>query len=69
MELVYQEHDVILRVADDGGRSSSLAAVAGSGHGLIGMRERARIYGGTLVAGPLSAGGFEVVLTLPLGAR
>ncbi|MEV4414793.1 histidine kinase [Catellatospora sp. NPDC049609] len=35
-------------------------------HGLIGMRERARIYGGTLSAGPRQEGGFEVRLTLPL---
>ncbi len=40
---------------------------AGSGHGLIGMSERARIYGGTLVAGPRADGGFGVELTVPLG--
>jgi signal transduction histidine kinase len=36
------------------------------GHGLVGMRERARLYGGTLTAGPLPGSGFEVVLTLPV---
>ncbi|MGI5348497.1 sensor histidine kinase [Streptomyces sp. CA-250714] len=35
------------------------------GHGLIGMRERARIYGGRLDAGPRASGGFEVRLILP----
>ncbi|MET9858858.1 histidine kinase [Streptomyces smyrnaeus] len=35
------------------------------GHGLIGMRERARIYGGRLHAGPRASGGFEVRLILP----
>ncbi|GHJ24829.1 sensor histidine kinase [Streptomyces albus] len=35
------------------------------GHGLIGMRERARIYGGRLEAGPRASGGFEVRLILP----
>ena len=77
VELVYQDLDVIVRIADDGGRVPSLTegavavptplgpAVAGSGNGLAGMRERARIYGGTLRAGPRAAGGFEVVLTLP----
>jgi signal transduction histidine kinase len=78
VELVYQDHgDVTVRVSDDGGRVRSLTegagavptplgpAVAGSGNGLVGMRERARIYGGTLQAGPRAAGGFEVVLTLP----
>ncbi|MFI0262728.1 sensor histidine kinase [Streptomyces sp. NPDC017056] len=37
-----------------------------TGHGLIGMRERARIYGGSLRAGPLPDGGFQVRLTLPV---
>jgi signal transduction histidine kinase len=38
----------------------------GSGHGLMGMRERARVYGGTLEAGPDSAGGFAVRARLPV---
>jgi signal transduction histidine kinase len=37
------------------------------GHGLAGMRERARIHGGALRAGPEPGGGFAVVATLPLG--
>ncbi|BAL87905.1 putative two-component system sensor kinase [Actinoplanes missouriensis 431] len=37
-----------------------------TGHGLAGMRERARLAGGTLTAGPLSTGGFRVAATLPL---
>jgi signal transduction histidine kinase len=41
---------------------------AGGGHGLIGMRERARILGGTLSAGPRPEGGFAVELTLPVPA-
>jgi signal transduction histidine kinase len=36
-----------------------------SGHGLIGMRERARIYGGTVHSRVRPEGGFEVVLRLP----
>ncbi|MCY1145636.1 sensor histidine kinase [Actinoplanes sp. Pm04-4] len=38
------------------------------GQGLIGMRERALLYGGTLAAAPRPGGGFEVRLTLPLPA-
>jgi signal transduction histidine kinase len=38
----------------------------GTGHGLIGMRERAASAGGTLVAGPVAAGGYQVVATLPV---
>jgi signal transduction histidine kinase len=37
------------------------------GHGLTSMRERAALYGGTLVAGARPAGGYAVVLTLPVG--
>jgi signal transduction histidine kinase len=40
----------------------------GVGHGLIGMRERATLYGGRLEAGPSSAGGFDVKATLPFDA-
>jgi len=61
--LRYGEEDLVIEVADDGrgeGRGS------GGGHGLIGMRERAAVFGGTLDAGPREAGGFVVRATLPL---
>jgi signal transduction histidine kinase len=38
----------------------------GSGHGLTGMRERVRVYGGELHAGRRAGGGFEVRARLPL---
>jgi signal transduction histidine kinase len=38
----------------------------GGGQGIIGMRERAALYGGTLEAGPTLDGGFRVAATLPL---
>ncbi|MEU2507084.1 sensor histidine kinase [Streptomyces sp. NPDC007863] len=40
---------------------------AGTGHGLVGMRERVRLTGGTLDTGPLPDGGFRVAARLPLG--
>ena len=40
----------------------------GSGLGLIGMRERAAVFGGTVDAGPTDDGGFRVDARLPLGA-
>jgi signal transduction histidine kinase len=37
----------------------------GTGHGLIGMRERAAVAGGSLIAGGTSDGGYEIHVTLP----
>jgi signal transduction histidine kinase len=47
---------------------SSLASPDGaqSGHGLLGMRERAAMLGGELSAGPTAEGGYEVAAFLPL---
>jgi two-component system sensor histidine kinase DesK len=39
----------------------------GSGHGIIGMRERAAMLGGHLRAGPAGDGEFLVTAALPLG--
>ncbi|MEU3194043.1 sensor histidine kinase [Streptomyces sp. NPDC006992] len=74
--LAYRPRQLTVAVVDDGPGSAgpeggriSLPPAAGSrqpgGHGLIGMRERARIYGGRLHAGPRASGGFEVRLILP----
>jgi len=53
-----------IEVTDDGhGPSGSR-----TGHGLIGMRERAALYGGTLTTGPGPDGGFRVVAVLPVEA-
>ncbi|MEW2267651.1 sensor histidine kinase [Streptomyces sp. NPDC047853] len=42
---------------------------SGTGHGLVGMRERVRIIGGTLDTGPLPDGGFRVAAQFPLTER
>jgi signal transduction histidine kinase len=54
-------------VADDG-RGRGAAPGAGTGHGMIGMHERARAVGGTLSAGPLPDRGFRIHAELPLPA-
>jgi signal transduction histidine kinase len=38
----------------------------GTGHGLIGMRERAALYGGSVVAEPAAPSGFRVHARLPI---
>ncbi|MFF7339075.1 sensor histidine kinase [Streptomyces sp. NPDC008163] len=48
------------------GKPVSPLESAGTGHGLVGMRERVRLTGGSLDAGPLPDGGFRVVARLPL---
>jgi signal transduction histidine kinase len=60
----YDERDLRVAVADDG--SGSATSVQGSGQGLRGMRERVRVCGGELEAGPRPGGGFEVRAHLPL---
>src|SRR5438874_341938 len=59
----YQAHALELDVVDDGrGQAKSRN---GSGHGLIGMRERVALYGGTLEAGTRDGGGYAVRARLP----
>jgi signal transduction histidine kinase len=61
----YRAHDLQVEICDDG-RGPSPTAANGSGHGLVGMRERVSLYGGTLAAGPLPGGGYSVRAALPL---
>ncbi|MCG7206262.1 sensor histidine kinase [Streptomyces arenae] len=64
VRLDYGEHDVTLNVRDSGGRPGELTG-AGSGYGLLGMRERAELLGGSLEAARDDEG-FEVRLRVPV---
>jgi signal transduction histidine kinase len=57
---------VKVAVVDNGRTPQGRSAAAGSGRGLVGMNERARLVGGALRAGPLPGGGFEVAARLPV---
>jgi signal transduction histidine kinase len=55
-----------LRISVDNDAGARPATDGPPGHGLVGMRERARLYGGEVVAEPTPDGGFCVRATLPL---
>jgi signal transduction histidine kinase len=59
-------HLTVLVVNDRARKPSSPLETSGTGHGLVGMRERVRLTGGTLDTGPLPDGGFRVAARLPL---
>jgi signal transduction histidine kinase len=67
----YRDQDVTVEVIDDGrGAVTSVRdGRVGSGHGLVGMRERVAAFGGDLEVGPRPAGGFRVAARLPLAAE
>ncbi|MEV7195543.1 histidine kinase [Streptomyces sp. NPDC093510] len=62
--LRYGDGEVRLDVRDSGGRSPGELAASGAGYGLLGMRERAELLGGSLEAGP-GEEGFVVTLRVP----
>ena len=63
VELEYQPEVLRLRVRDHG---PGAALEDPDGHGLLGMRERAIMVGGTLTAGPAEGEGFVVEAVLPI---
>jgi signal transduction histidine kinase len=73
VQLAFLPGILSLVIEDDGGPN---AAVTGkdmeistdTGHGIVGMRERAAALGGRLCAGPHSGGGFRVLAELPVPA-
>lgn len=63
VRLAYEEAEVTLDIRDSGGTPGELTA-SGAGYGLLGMRERAELLGGSLAAGP-GKEGFIVTLKVP----
>ena len=61
----YDADRLTIEVQDDGRRPGEFGG-GPPGHGLIGMRERAAVYGGFLEAVPGDNGGFCVRVSLPI---
>jgi signal transduction histidine kinase len=63
----YEPNEVVLTIEDDGegAREDYELSGSGGGHGLVGMRERAALYGGLVQAGRRRGGGFAVRARLP----
>jgi signal transduction histidine kinase len=62
------EHQLQIRVQDSGPPVGTAGPepATGEGLGLVGMKERAAMYGGTVLAGPLSSGGWTLQAELEL---
>ncbi|MFJ2576773.1 histidine kinase [Kitasatospora aureofaciens] len=61
----YAPDHLRVEITDTGGRPTG-AAATGNGRGLIGLRERLAVYGGTLHTGPRPRGGYRVKALIPL---
>ena len=66
VSLTYAPGQVVVEVSDDGPAVEARPHRTHAAHGIVGMRERIRLLGGTLTAGPTSQGGFRVVAELPV---
>jgi signal transduction histidine kinase len=62
----YDPEELRLEVRDDG---RGTATSDGLGHGLVGVGERVKIYGGEMTAGRAADGGFVLSARLPLGSE
>jgi signal transduction histidine kinase len=59
----YAPDELQIDVRDDG---MGAASTDGLGHGLVGVRERVKLYGGEMTAGPAPGGGFVLAARLPI---
>ena len=65
----HRDRQVEVAIRDDGAEvGNGWGRDSGTGHGIVGMRERAEALGGSLSAGPAREGGFLVTASLPVGS-
>jgi signal transduction histidine kinase len=67
VDVRHEPGSLVIDVVDDGRGAAGVNGMEGSGHGLLGMRERVEVWGGELVAGPARGGGYRVHVVLPYG--
>ncbi|MFD5555087.1 sensor histidine kinase [Streptomyces sp. NPDC127068] len=68
VHLGYLPDRVTLEITDDGTGSRRARGATGGGYGLVGMRERVAVHGGSLEVGSRAEGGFRVAASVPLPA-
>jgi signal transduction histidine kinase len=61
----YAADELRIQVCDDG-VGTQAASSDGRGHGLVGVQERVKLYGGEMTAATANGGGFRLTTTLPL---
>ncbi len=66
VRLDYRADGLVISVVDDGAPTTQTLQMPSGGHGLVGMRERVRLFGGALVVGACTGGGWSVQATLPM---
>lgn len=66
VRVTYAPQAIRIEITDDGKGTTIDELRTQIGHGIIGMRERAELFAGTLQAGPRPGGGFRVAATIPL---
>jgi signal transduction histidine kinase len=69
LDVRYDDGGVEIEIRNAAGEATVRRRVDGAGHGLVGMRERALMCGGSFAAGPEDGGGFAVRVRLPAEAR
>jgi signal transduction histidine kinase len=68
VELAYGSTQLTVLVADDGNGPATSPDAGSGGHGLLGMRERVRMFGGSFDAGRGPGGGWIMTAVLPVAA-
>ncbi|WP_264201658.1 sensor histidine kinase [Streptomyces antimicrobicus] len=69
VELRYEDDSLVVEIANGPAAAERPDGVVSGGQGLTGLRERARLVGGMVHAGPVEGGGFRVAGVLPYGAE